>query len=268
MAQAVTPEAEGEVLLLWTGGWDSTFRLLWAASVEGRRVRPWYIAEQGRASTAAELAAMSAILERLGRSDPVAAARVQPLTVVPSGHISGHDDIRASFDRILGRAFIGSQYLWLADFCRQYALDGLELSVHRDDKAHALLDGIVVPGPPEDPRPTVSASRAGSDEHALFGAFRFPVFHLSKVDMQRLAREQGFDGLMELTWFCHAPRADGTPCGRCSPCVYTMEEGMARRLPWSSRVRYHTRVVARLRHWLMKHPALHARIRKLRGAGG
>jgi len=40
---------------------------------------------------------------------------------------------------------------------------------------------------------------------------------------------------MEMTWFCHRP-VRGKPCGLCAPCVYTIEEGLARRVPWSRRV--------------------------------
>ena len=54
-----------EVMLLWTGGWDSTFRLLWLSWIEGRTVQPLYIAEEGRASTAAELSAMKKILAEI-----------------------------------------------------------------------------------------------------------------------------------------------------------------------------------------------------------
>lgn len=268
MGEVARPGSRGEIQLLWTGGWDSTFRLLWLTCVERRDVQPYYVAEAGRASTRAELAAMAAIREQLRASDAAAAERIRPLIVQPGDEVKQHEIIRASFERLLTRAFIGSQYQWLADFCRQFELTGLELAIHRDDKAHALLERIVGPGTPDDRRPAVPLSLRGGDEYVVFGAFRFPVFHLAKVDMQRLAQEYGFDQLMELTWFCHAPRANGTPCGRCSPCVYTMEEGMSRRLPWSSRLRYHLRVVARIRHWFMRHPSLHQELRRLRQRAG
>jgi hypothetical protein len=40
---------------------------------------------------------------------------------------------------------------------------------------------------------------------------------------------------MDMTWFCHTP-VRGRPCGICAPCVYTIEEGLARRVPVSRRV--------------------------------
>ena len=75
----------------------------------------------------------------------------------------------------------------------------------------------------------------GSVEYAVFSCFRFPVFSLTKVDMHALSQKAGFDDIMELTWFCHAPRPNFRPCGICNPCLYTMEEGLSRRIPLTSR---------------------------------
>jgi NAD(P)-dependent dehydrogenase (short-subunit alcohol dehydrogenase family) len=41
--------------------------------------------------------------------------------------------------------------------------------------------------------------------------------------------------LMDMTWFCHRP-VNGKPCGACAPCVYTIEEGLAWRVPRSRRM--------------------------------
>jgi len=55
---------EGEVNLLWTGGWDSTFRLLYLVFVEKRRVQPYYIVDTERRSTLNELKTMHLIREK------------------------------------------------------------------------------------------------------------------------------------------------------------------------------------------------------------
>jgi hypothetical protein len=71
----------------------------------------------------------------------------------------------------------------------------------------------------------------------LFQQFRFPIFSCTKVEMQRVAREQGFADLMEMTWFCYSPTRRMEPCGRCNPCRYTAEEGLSRRIPRVTRLR-------------------------------
>jgi 7-cyano-7-deazaguanine synthase in queuosine biosynthesis len=72
----------------------------------------------------------------------------------------------------------------------------------------------------------------------LFRSFRFPILDLTKLDMERIAAENGFLPLMNETVFCHTPLKDGTPCGQCNPCRYTIAEGLKRRVPYTRRLRY------------------------------
>src|SRR5690606_40543452 len=64
----------------------------------------------------------------------------------------------------------------------------------------------------------------------LFGSFRFPLLDLTKCEMRKAAVAAGFQRLMGLTWFCHSP-IHGRACGVCAPCCYTINEGLADRLP-------------------------------------
>jgi hypothetical protein len=58
---------------------------------------------------------------------------------------------------------------------------------------------------------------------------------IDKLWIKRRARAEGWGAIMDMTWFCHAP-VHGRPCGICAPCVYTIEEGLARRVPVPRRV--------------------------------
>jgi hypothetical protein len=137
--------------------------------------------------------------------------------------------------------YIGRQYEHLARYAEQLGLEGLELSVHRDDRAYLFLRQAV---------PRVPTSDGGAywtlvdaRQTAIFCCFVPFVFRFlsSKLDMERAAAEHGFSALMNQTWFCHKPLAGDMPCGRCRPCGYAMTEGMARRLPWTSRLKYYAR---------------------------
>ncbi|HET8985545.1 MAG TPA: hypothetical protein VFN03_07280, partial [Trueperaceae bacterium] len=64
--------------LLWTSGWDSTFRLLCALLLEDAHVRPHYVSDPSRPSTAAELKAMANIRSAIVRQYPEAAERLLP----------------------------------------------------------------------------------------------------------------------------------------------------------------------------------------------
>jgi hypothetical protein len=152
----------------------------------------------------------------------------------------------ARFERLRARSHLGGQYDWLARFAIQHGLNDLELAIHRDDKAAAFLqDHVVREDGGGDPYHRLRATGA-DDDLRIFERFRFPVFDATKRDMERAARQREFIDLMELTWFCHIPTPDGRPCGRCNPCRYTIDEGLARRIPLRTRLRNH-HVVQRLK---------------------
>ncbi|QGW63771.1 hypothetical protein GOY17_01865 [Lysobacter soli] len=225
------------VKLLWTGGWDSTFRLLQLLLRDRARVIPYYLEDRTRPSTDTEIDTMARIAQRLNEEFPHTRELLQPLRRAAVADIVVDDDIAIALSKIRRRSFIGSQYAWLPAFCRDHTLDGMELGVHVDDKVQALLRGFVV----EVEHPAgfrsvrVDPARIGTPEHTLFGAFGFPLFRVDKRGIERESRAAGWDGIMEMTWFCHRP-VRGKPCGLCAPCVYTIEEGLARRVPWPRRV--------------------------------
>jgi len=245
--------------LLWTGGWDSTFRLLSLVLGEQREVQPYYILDDlhFRPAVPAERKAMLRIRQRLLDVCPEAAVRLADTIECPLAEIAQDDETTRHYERCLETGFIGGQYEWLARYCRQHGIDGMELSIHRDDKARELLAELI-----DASRARLDPRFAGDSRYELFKSFRFPLFDVTKRQMQAAARLGGFDELMQLTWFCHRPR-HRQPCGTCNPCIYTIEEGLSERVPPAGRIRYHLRVVPRVRHWLTRHPDLYMRVRAL-----
>lgn len=245
--------------LLWTGGWDSTFRLLQLLLVEGRGVQPYYVLDdlKYRPAVPAEQRAMRQIRERLGERHPQAAARLEPTVECRLDEVAPDALINGYFEECLRSGFIGGQYEWLARFCAQREIAGMELSIHRDDKARELLADLV-----DASRAQLDPRHAGDGRYELFKAFRFPLFDKTKQQMRAEARHAGFDDIMELTWFCHRP-VRGEACGVCNPCIYTIQEGLGDRLPASARRRYHLRVVPRIRSALTRHTGLYLAARSL-----
>jgi hypothetical protein len=225
-----TPATES-VDILWTGGWDSTFRVL-SLLHSGATVRPHYVLDIERASTEHELAACASIRCHMPREW---AARLSASLIIDRRDIRPDPGVSAAFERLRSAHWMGDQYDWLARYCHQHAIT-IELAIHRDDKARdaiaASVDGDRL------------GARASADEAMIFGCYHFPVFDLGKVDMLGAARQAGFAHLMNLTWFCHTPLF-GQPCGVCNPCAYTIQEGLAHRLPRAARFRYAIRPVAK-----------------------
>ena len=220
--------------LLWTSGWDSTYRLMDLLS-KGRTVQPYYICFRLRKSTQMELNRMDEIRAYLGRKDPALANAILPTIVVAQKSIRKVPAIRESYESITQDHYLGKQYVLLASYALQSGISNLELSIHADDKArHVIKDEVEFR---DDPYGGYYKIRDDADSPVatIFRNFVFPVLQLSKLDMQKSAAERGFLDVMELTWFCHNPTPDGQPCGTCNPCNYTRNEGLGRRVPKVSR---------------------------------
>ena len=225
--------------VLWTGGWDSTYRVLDLALVQGRPVRPHYLIDPARASTAAEIGAIRKIKERAERRG----ARIGRLRVTAIFDVPEDPEVTAAHRRLRTQGHLGGQYDWLSRYARSLATSGgvdagedapaLELSIHRDDKAEAFLRAYVAR---EGDGPWTLKPDAPPDLQAVFGPLRFPILDLTKEGMDDAANGAGFADILDLTWFCFDPKG-GQPCGVCLPCRYTNEEAMGRRLPPSAHVR-------------------------------
>lgn len=246
------------IKLLWTGGWDSTFRLLQLLLVHNRMVQPYYIIDSDRLSTGIEIRTMKKIKRQLFEKHVKTRNLLLPTIFKELFDILLNQEVTARFERILKHNFMGSQYEWLARFCSEANIEEIELSIHIDDQAHKILESFVIQADTEKDRCyKLNKIFRGSDEYELFRFFSFPIFNLTKPDIQNIARNEGFEDIMSLTWFCHKPRANSRPCGVCNPCIYTIEEGLGSRIPFLSRIRYYLRIRSRVRRLLMKYPELH-----------
>lgn len=238
--------------LLWTGGWDSTFRLLCLLLVHRRSVTPYYLLRGKRPSTPIEVDTMARIRDALADHHPHTRELLQPTFFCDVADLSPDATITDAYERMLRNTFLGRQYEWLARFCTQQGIAEIELCIHRDDKAHAVLEPFVVEREEAGGRTwrldaaRVSQAENAADLQVFFRHFAFPLFETTKLQMASQAQAQGWESLMAMTWFCHNPLRNGQPCGCCHPCLYTIEEGLGHRLPRWSRTRS-----AIYRNWLL-----------------
>jgi hypothetical protein len=233
---ATANRADTGVNLLWTSGWDSTFQLLRLLLKYRLPVTPYYLEDSTRASAATELRAMQRIRETLHDEFPETRELLRPLRTFGVAELGRDEEISEALRVVRTRSYIGSQYEWLALFCKQHGISEIELSVHVDDKVQALLAPFVRFGDQAGKYRNfrVDPCHAGTAEYMLFRYFSFPLFQIDKRAMAREAEREDWSWIMDMTWFCHRP-VRGRPCGACAPCVYTIEEGLAWRVPRSRR---------------------------------
>ena len=208
------PAAE-RVQLLWTGGWDSSFRLMHLVLVERRPVQPIYVIDTGRPSTLFELRAMEAmragLLARLPDPDLLA-----PTSVVLAGDHPPAPQDSAIGDRLLRETSMGTQYVWLSGPAGSLGWSGVELCIERYESGLSDWQRRIFAEP---------GRLNGSPESELFRFWSFPVIHLTKEEMREIARSHGFLDLLVMRWSCFRPLG-GRPCGRCRPCRLTQDEGV------------------------------------------
>jgi 7-cyano-7-deazaguanine synthase in queuosine biosynthesis len=231
------------ITLLWTGGWDSTFRLLQLVLMQGRRVQPHYIIDPGRCSLSYELRAMQRIKSRLTEDHPELKDHIRPTRYIEKNVIPIHDKIVQAHARLRKVAPFGNQYIWISSYAEWAGLNALEIGAERTTGGIADYMSQRLSKTEENGMPfyTIDQQYENTDVHTIFKYFRYPIREISKLDMRDIALENGFYHLMELTWFCHHPRRNGTPCGFCTPCAQAFKSGMKFRLARSARFRYHIR---------------------------
>lgn len=225
------------VKILWTGGWDSTFQVLQLLALQKKNVVPIYIISEKRSSTIIEISTMASIKEKLFEKLPYTKNLLQPTLYFGVSGIAENKDINEAFKRVRKKSFIGSQYEYLSRFCEEKNIYELQLCIHKDDKAHAIIENMVTKFDLENNNYHLDEDLFYTDEYKVFGRFTFPVFNLTKTEMLDISRSQKLDEIMAMTWFCHNPKKGMKPCGTCNPCLYTIEEGLGWRIPLSSRIR-------------------------------
>ncbi len=233
------PESGNTVNVLWTGGWDSTFRVLSLISDHDCFVQPHYIIDRERWSWKTELATIDRIIERCAQPDHVFKGRLLRPKVEERDAIADDPEMTAKFQELLSRDHLGSQGEWLTRFVKQKGLRGLQLCIHRNDATRSFLAGQVreKPGFPtsvyvlaEDVDPALS----------IFEDLEFPLLDLTKQEMREIATRKGFLDILELSWFCHRPLRGPATCGTCTPCSDAIAQGMGHRVGWRGHLRYHT----------------------------
>lgn len=234
------------IRIFWTGGWDSTFRVIQLARRGGVRIEPHYIITTGRAGMPQELMALERLRVAITARFPQGAEVLAPLRISLGSQIDS--ELVAQGERRLGllrgRVPLGPQYAWLWAYVQQHNLHGMDLCIHRKETRASLGDHVRECSDVAGKNHKVVSD--GDEGLELLACFHLPLLGYSKIDMLRIARSDGFLDLMNMTWFCHKPTPNGFACGRCTPCRQTMAE-MPERIPAWNRY-YGPPLRNRLRH--------------------
>lgn len=229
-----------KVNLLWTGGWDSTFQLLQLLLVYKCQVTPFYLIHEKRPSTGKEIRVMKQIKDYLFEKFPFTTELLKPTQYHAVGDIPPNSEISDAYRSVLNKYHVGTQYEWLARFCYSKEIFQMQLSIQdhaNPDPSHfnvqPLLKKISIGGQESF---IIDPIHENLDDYQIFKFFSFPLMRLTKLKMKIISNEQGWQEIMNMTWFCHSPTKSEKPCGICKPCIIAIDESFGWRIAPERRI--------------------------------
>lgn len=231
--------------VFWSGGWDSTFRILQLVLVKKIPVQPYYILDTERKSMLNELEAIKKIKVEIENNFPEESKNLLPTNFFALFSIEKNKVISDSHAAIQKKQRMGIQYEWLARFCAQQKISEMEISLELRTKAE---DNIVINASgeflikvvkPQGMVFKISENAKGTAIFNVFGNMIFPVIDLTKSEMFTFAQNHGFSEILTKSWFCHTPTKNNSPCGKCQPCRSVVTEGLSWRLNKRAKIRYY-----------------------------
>lgn len=240
--------------LLWTGGWDSTFRLLQLAH-EGTEIQPHYIQEKTRDSLQKEMQAMNDIRKKVNEKFP--GSFVHEVELINQSEIIVFPEFTQSYKRLLSKGWIGSQYIYIASYCKQMSIPGFELSIEKLSISRNNVMPCLKNTEIDSLNRRVISEGSDKDLLCLFNQFAFPVLHLTKLDMLKESENMGVKEILNMTWFCHQPLFD-EPCGSCNPCMSTLQAGFKYRFSRLALARY------KVKKLIIYQPRIHRFLKRLK----
>ncbi len=224
------------VNLLWTGGWDSTYQLLQLLLIYKSKVVPYYLIHEDRNSTGIELKTIIRLKNYLFEKFPYTRDLLKPVQYFAVNDLVHDDKISNAYQSMQKEKHIGWQYEWLAFLCKELEIYDMQLSVEKslfplenhwdlgiekmlmEVKENSQIQYIMNPKHKE------------KNEYQLFKYFSFPLIKITKKEMSQISAKEGWDEIMQMTWFCHNPTYNKEPCGKCKPCLTVIQEGFGKRI--------------------------------------
>lgn len=227
--------------LLWTGGLDSSFRLLELLLIQKKSVQPYYVYDRRRSSMSMELKAMEKIRELIFEKDQNCEKLLMPTIFKELSEIKPNTSITQTYQRVYSDYSIGIQNEWLARFAEETNITDLELSIEARVNVTHPFNGVVLANLDTEKDGDYYNYKLQNNpsypDLSLFKNFRFPLIKRTKTQMLKIAKEHDFMDILQHSWFCHSP-VNQKPCGICKPCTIAIGEGLWKRIPVYGLFRY------------------------------
>ena len=222
------------VHILWTGGLDSTYRIV-ELSRQKCVIQPHYVIVN-RLNIEYELKAISEITNILS-NDKRTIAEIRPVKTFPKSELEEYADIQQAYELLREmKNFKSQQYPLLTRYARQKKLK-LEIGIQfsRNGSVVKVVDESFLMDCPDNDDEMMIDPEKGSQEWAsytLFQDFLFPksLYHKTKREEIEELKRLGYDEVLKKVWTCFRPVL-GMPCGHCFACTSARKEGAGELIP-------------------------------------
>lgn len=225
-----------KVYILWTGGWDSTYRMVELSQMDVDII-PIYIIDTTRPSRDIERKTMEKLRTELC-NDSRTIAKIEPVIEIKISDLPESKAIADAYQRIQKEIRLGTQYEFLARLALKYP--GIEIGIEKPNgEFSGCYEAINHYGRLiyENGVFQIDKSNSSKDLVEIFGNVTFPIIDKTEIDMLSNIKKWDYVNLMKGIHFCHKPRHN-EPCGACRPCQQKMECGMEFLLPPKAQFRY------------------------------
>ena len=215
---------------LWTGGWDSTFRIIQLYN-RGLTIQPIYIVDQSRKSHKKEIETIYLLTEQINIRFKNYGGKILPLELIQKKEIKNSIYLKLVFKllRKFNKVRIGKQYYWIACLShdRKISLEECFIKVNRNSLI-PLNETTEIIDETGEINWIVNPKKMPFLKRQIFKNMRFPLIYTSKIEMRDFAEKNNFLDLMNKTWFCHESGIE--PCGECIPCKQYIKDGFGNRV--------------------------------------
>ena len=207
---------EDEIKVLWTGGFDSTYRIV-QLSMRDVTIQPIYVKDPKRKSIQYELKAMNEILDLLSKKEETK-AKILPIKQIDRKDIPENKEISQAYKMFKNEVEMGQQHEWLARLALEYP--GLEICIEKALGEHTpIRSSILSHGKLIDTGDgyIVDKDNSSKELNLILGNLKLPIFEKTNLEMIEDIKKWKYEDVISHVWFCHNP-INGKPCGVCNPC--------------------------------------------------
>lgn len=177
--------------MFWTGGWDSTFRVIKLYRL-GATIQPIYVIDRSRISYTKELESIEKITEGLTKKFPQSEGIILPLIILENKDIPHNIYLKILHKYLRKKVHLGSQYYYLARIAKKYP--GIELSLHEEDLYRFFNKSQLLKI--RDDRTgdnwKVNPKKVDFFRRQFFSNMTFPLVEISKPEMKLISEKDNF----------------------------------------------------------------------------